>query len=170
MIKMKRFVLLALILYAIFNPKTIFAPSTSIAMAKEVVADPRIEKLDGFLRNYNSPLAGHADNFIRTADTYHLDWRLLPAIAGAESTFARFTPSCAGNNPFGWTSTSSPCGFWRFESLDDAIKFVGEKIGTKTSYAEFQRSGKIEELAFTYNPSGQEVWVNKVNYFMEELK
>lgn len=166
---MRRFVLLTLIVYAIFNPETIHAPSSPNVMAKEVVSDPRIEKLERFLRKYNSPLAGHANNFIRTADTYHLDWRLLPAISGAESTFARHTPYCASYNPFGWTSTTSPCGYWRFDSFDDAIRFVGQKIATHSPYSNFQRSGSIKELAIPYN-GGNPDWIKNVNSFMIELQ
>ena len=167
---MKKFILLALIIYAIFNPETIQAPTTSTVMAQEVVADPRIEKLEQFLRKYNSPLANSVDSFISVADSYNIDWRILPAISGAESTFARHTPSCAGFNPFGWSSSTSPCGFWRFESYDEAIRTVGTKISTGSAYSKYQRSGKIEDLALSYNPSGQEAWIDKVSYFMEELK
>ena len=166
---MKRFVLLTLILYAIFNPKTIQAPVAPQVLADTVAVDLRAEKLTKFLKERNSPLVGNVRDFIRTADDFDLDWRLLPAISAVESGMGQHTPSCARYNPFGWTSTTSPCGYWRFDSFDEAIRFVGGKIATKTAYSKFQRTGRVEELALAYNPGGWEEWTAKVNYFMELL-
>lgn len=131
--------------------------------------DPRKAKLYNFFAHYNAPVGLNIDDFLETADKYNLDYRLLPAIAGSESTFGRHTPSCADFNPFGWTSTTSPCGFWRFATFGEAIRFVGEKIATGTYYTTYQRTGKISDLAISYNPGGTEEWTYKVTRFMEEI-
>ena len=134
----------------------------------EAKEDERIKKVQVFLEKYNSPMAGSAHTFIEVADKYKMDYRLLPSIAGTESTFGKKTPSCAKFNAFGWTSTTSPCGFYRFTSFDDAIRLVGEKIATKNYYAKFRVSGKVEDLSIPYN-NGSKDWVFSVKFFMNKI-
>lgn len=62
--------------------------------------DKRAEVLQGYLAKYNSPMKYQAQDFIDAADAYGLDWKLLPAIAGVESTFGKFIPG--GYNAWGW--------------------------------------------------------------------
>ncbi len=164
---MRKISLILLIIYAIFIPKT---KNTPQVLVSSNYVDSRPEKLTKFFEVYNPDLVGNVSDFIRVADRFNLDWRLLPAISGSESTFGKHTPSCANYNIFGWTSTSSPCGFWRFESYSDAINLVGEKIATKNAYSSFQRTGELKELAFTYNPGGTEAWIEKVEFFMNKLE
>lgn len=69
--------------------------------------DKRAEILQGYLSKYNSPMQYQAQDFIDAADTYNLDWKLLPAIAGVESTFGKFIPggyerSSTSYNAWGW--------------------------------------------------------------------
>lgn len=144
------------------------APDSPEVMAIEVKVDSRVEKLQNFFEKYGSPLAKNSKTFIEVADKYNLDWSLLPAIAGAESTFGKYVPSCADYNPFGWTSTTSPCGFWRFGNYDEAIRYVGEKITTKNAYSEFRNTREVKDLSIPYN-GGNKEWVKNVEIFMEEL-
>lgn len=167
---MKKYIIIILAAYAIFNPKIVMAPIAPEVMAAPIKVDNRITILKNFLEKYNSNLSSNTETFIKVADDNNLDYRLLPSIAGAESTFGKFTPSCASYNPFGWTSTTSPCSFWRFSSFDEAITTVGKKIGTSKTYSLYQRTGKITDLANTYNPGGADEWIKKINYFMEEIK
>ena len=146
------------------------AKDTPKSVDTQVKVDPRKEKLYNFFAHYNALVGINIDEFIETADRYNLDYRLLPAIAGSESTFGRYTPSCADFNPFGWTSTTSPCHFWRFKSFSEAIGFVGEKISTNPSYSKYQKTGRIEDLAISYNPGGTEEWTKKVTGFMREIE
>src|SRR3990167_7817231 len=76
-------------------------PERPRAVQEEDEADPREERLEAFLESYHSPLAEHSGFLIRIADTYGLDYRLLPSIAGAESTFCKFIPDYS-YNCFGW--------------------------------------------------------------------
>lgn len=129
----------------IISPVPEFRPSPK--PSPEILLDPRIEIVKQFLNQYNSELANYANVFVEVADENNIDYRILPSIAMVESTGGKFTPSCAGYNPFGWTSTSSPCGYWRFDSFDEAIRHVGSKIGSGKTYTQFQQSGNISELA-----------------------
>lgn len=136
---------------------------------QENKTDPRIEKLDRYFASVRSPLWLSAGVFIDTADKYSLDWRILPAIAMVESTGGKFVPGCAPFNPFGWSSSSSPCGYWRFNSFDEAITFVGRGIGRGRTYIKFQQDKKLLSLAEIYNPNPLD-WNSKVRYFMEQIK
>jgi len=50
-----------------------------------VTIDPRILAMYQFLSDHGSPLAPYASTFIREADKYGLDWRLVASISGIES-------------------------------------------------------------------------------------
>jgi hypothetical protein len=132
--------------------------------------DQRADQLKRFFLKHNSPLADHSETFIEVADLYQIDWTLLPAIASQESGFGKRTPSCALYNPFGWTSTTSPCGFYRFESFDDAIRHVAQKINNLSCYARFRETGDLFELAKKYNSVSTNEWIKKISFFQEKIK
>ena len=140
--------------------------SHSIEVEKK---DDRIEKLSKFFRSYNSELAGESATFVKVSDEYSIDWRTLPSIAMVESTGGKNTPSCARFNPFGWSSRTSPCGFYRFQSYRESIEHVAQKIGTGKTYSAFQSTGEISELAKKYNPGEADDWTWKVNYFIKKI-
>lgn len=145
------------------------AETISIVEAKTIEKeDERITKLVFFFKSYNSELEKSAKTFVEVADKYKIDYRILPAIAGTESTFGKKTPSCATFNSYGWTSTTSPCGFYRFKSHDDAIVFIGSKIATKNCYRKFMDTGRVEDLAVSYN-NGSQTWINSVKFFMNKI-
>ena len=52
-------------------------------------SDGRSKVIESFFKKYNSVLMKYSDNFIQVADKYHLEWRLLPAIAMQESNGAK---------------------------------------------------------------------------------
>jgi hypothetical protein len=135
---------------------------------REIQRQKEITAVKAFFAKYHSPLEASAKEFVDAAYVYGIDYRILPAIAGAESTFGKFTPTCAEYNPFGYTSTTSPCHFYRFKNYSEAIWKVAETIGSNKTYAHFQESGSITELAENYN-NGEPAWINTINYFINEL-
>src|SRR3989338_10148217 len=62
-------------------------------------ADERTRILADYFAKYNSPFEYHAQDFIDAADEYDVDWKLVPSIAGVESTFGKRT---YGYNAWGW--------------------------------------------------------------------
>src|ERR1700694_4821648 len=58
--------------------------ATPIVIVQE---DKRVEILKQFFSKKDSPLANYSKFFIETADKYGLDWTLMPAISGMESSF-----------------------------------------------------------------------------------
>jgi hypothetical protein len=123
--------------------------------------DPRASQMNKVLVKYNSPLAGHEDKLIEIAEKYDLDWTLMAAIAGTESSFARRMPAnCI--NPYGWGiyGANRLC----FNSLDQAIEEVGRGLGTKYN------TNSIETIARTYNTVSTQGWITHTRYFMNKIK
>ena len=100
--------------------------SASSATLKSAAGDPgydyRVENLRNFLEKYDSPLAPYAQDFVMYADTNGLDYRLVPAISGVESTFGKFIP-VNSFNAYGWAN-----GHYSFTSWEDSIAHVSETL------------------------------------------
>ena len=78
--------------------------SQSIVVAMNA-SDMRATALERVFEKYHSPLAGYADSYVSIADKYEIDWKLLPAIAGLESSFGK--AQLAGSyNSYGWARIS----------------------------------------------------------------
>jgi hypothetical protein len=134
------------------------------------IPDNRIKTLQSFFNRYSSPLSSNAIDFIEASDLYDIDYRLLPAIAGVESTFGKFTPSCAFYNSFGWSSPNSSCNFYPFQSYKESIYTVARGISRDRAYIKWQTSKEISLLAKVYCPVSTDKWVSDVIYFMDKIK
>lgn len=130
----------------------------------ELNRDTRAAKLQSFLTSHNSPLASAADVFVREADEHNLDWRLVTAIAGTESTFGKHIPQ-GSFNAWGWgipTGTQSGIGFKNWEH---GITTVSE--GLAKNY--FGRGAKtIYDVGRIYAANGIS-WGNHVLFFMNKI-
>ncbi len=88
--------------------------------------DGRAAALRKYLRDQGSPLTPYAELIVKEADTYKLDWRLVPAISGIESRFCRITPVDT-NNCWGWRG--GPGGTWqKFEDYGVGIKVLTSRL------------------------------------------
>ena len=58
-----------------------------IITQEEVIRKEKAEKIDTLLEKYKSPLVGYGMKFVTEAEKHDIDWRLLVAISGRESTF-----------------------------------------------------------------------------------
>lgn len=126
-----------------------------------VPPDTRADDLRAFLESYDSPLAPHAEHFVAVADEYSLDWRLLPAIAGAESTFGKRVPY-KSYNPFGWGN-----GRIYFSSWEEGIEVVARTLYIKYSHSG-QRNLDLHQLGDIYAESPR--WPKSVDFFMQKLE
>lgn len=143
------------------------SPTPSPEIEKSVVvSDPREDSLKAYLLSKKSPLADFATHFVRTADTWGLDYTLLPAIAGVESGFETMG-NTTDHNPFGYMCSGRPC---RFVSFDEAIARVGRSLGEGRAYASFRSTHSVLELAKKYNYVSPEDWSGKVGYFQKQIK
>lgn len=135
----------------------------SSAMLKNTLTeeekDCRVEKLRAFLESYNSPLAKYAEDFVKIADQHGLDWRLIPAITGVESTFGRQIPY-RSFNAYGWVN-----GEYRFDSWEQSIEIVAKTL--KEKYLDRGLETPVE-IGPVYAPPSP-AWGIKVNAFMEKI-
>lgn len=123
----------------------------------------RKENLKKFFEKYNSPLIDSVDVFLEVADMYEIDYRLIPAISGVESTFCKNiiegTYNCYGWGIYGDNVIS-------FENYDDGVRKVAK--GLKEGYM-LKGATTVESIAPIYNPNTPSQWGGKVRFFMNQI-
>ena len=130
-------------------------------LANAVEPDLRAFQMRAVLTKYNSPMVGLENSLIDTAEQYDLDWTILAAIAGTESSFGKHMPyQCI--NPYGWGiyGDHKLC----FESFEAAI--VGVAKGLSGKY----NTTSLETIARTYNTVSTEAWTAHTRFFMNKIK
>jgi hypothetical protein len=126
--------------------------------------EERIKSLTIFFEEQRSPLVENADTFVDVADKYHLDYRLLPAIACMESSCGkRLIPESF--NPFGWGIYGRNVIY--FKSFDEAIEVVGRELSEKYITKGLNTP---EKIAPVYTPPNPVNWKNGVNFFISKIK
>ena len=136
--------------------------STFVFAARAVRAeefDYRVAVLKNFLAEHNSPLTDYAGEFVASADKYGLDWRLVPAITGVESTFGKRIPENSFN-AYGWAN-----GDYQFDSWENSIDTVSMTL--KTKYID-KGAPTIAKIGRRYAPPS-ETWAGKVKYFVAKI-
>ena len=159
-------ILISLIVWALIN-----APASRGQTLNEVVSssaqlaeneaafDNRSQILEEYLEKYNSPLAEYASEFVEAADAYGLDWRLLVAITGVESTYGKFIPKNS-YNAYGWAN-----GAYYFESWPDSIWHVSQAL--KEKYVD-QGANTVDKIGRIYAPPSP-FWAGKVKRLMAKI-
>lgn len=135
------------------------AASSAMLEKPDVQVDKRVIKLEKFLESYDSPLAEYADKFVEAADKYGLDWKLVPAITGVESTFGKQIPANS-YNAYGWAN-----GAFYFESWEQSIDLVSKTLKEKYIDRGLDTPYKMGPI---YAPPSK-AWAWKVIYFMNKL-
>jgi len=144
-----------------FSPLAVAGSSATLKDSIALAAnDPRVEKLTAFLAQYHSPLTEYAAQFVQAADRYQLDWRLVPAITGVESTFGKRIP-VGSYNAYGWSN-----GQYRFQSWEQSIDYVSRYL--KEKYLD--RGLKTpQQIGPVYAPPSA-TWGARVAYFMKQIE
>ena len=93
-----------------------------------------------FFKEKHCPVEAYSGVFVREADTYGLDWRLLPSLSIVESSGGKHA---RGNNVFGWAN-----GKTRFDSISEAIHQVATALALGKPYRGKDLDGKL----LAYNP------------------
>lgn len=154
--------------YSVPNP-TVLSTEASISSSQpeasvsvQPVSENELRRLalQEYLESYNSPMSDNSVDFIDTANIHGLDWKLLPSIAGVESTFGRHVPANS-YNPFGWAN-----GAKKFQSWKEAISTVGE--GIERIYTSRGRTTPALMQPVYAPPS--KTWASKVEFFMQKLE
>lgn len=135
------------------------------AVPDEIVAkqfDPRAQILADYFASYNSPLQYQAQDFIDASDTYNVDWKLVPAIAGVESTFGKHIPNGTYNG-WGWGVYGNQA--LGFKSWRDGIFTVTE--GLRKNYID---KGLTTPYTMNRVYAVSPAWGWKVSFFMNDLE
>lgn len=145
------------------NPYAVENIPSSSATLKRILSpyvfDERVITLRNYLESQNSPLSKYSYTFIRVADTYDLDWRLVPAITGVESTFGKRIPY-KSYNAYGWNS-----GNYYFDSWEHSIDHVSKYL--KENYINDGLT-TVDQIAKRYAASPDWSW--KVKYFQNKIE
>lgn len=128
-------------------------------------SDSRPVIVDNFLSRHRSPMSGMGTVFIREADKYNLDYRLLPAIAFQESTLGKNIPR-GSHNAFGWAIYTGANSGAKFNDWEHAIEVVAR--GLKAKYID-QGLTTTETIMSRYTPDSDGSWAFGVNFAIEEM-
>jgi hypothetical protein len=169
---MKNIILLAIAAAIILIPQNAYAQESSASSAStklpktiQLGVDSRVKILTSFLKQYDSPLVPYAADFVETADKYNLDWRLVAAISGVESTFGKEIPSNS-YNAWGWGVYGD--NVIRFKSWNDGIEIVSQ--GLREKYMDQWGGDNIYEIGAMYAASPAwaghvELWLGRIQEF-----
>ena len=140
----------------------IYALFASLIMPIRVKAyDERETKMNVILVKYHSPMAGLEPALIKLAEEKGLDWTLLAAIAGTESSFGKRMPhECL--NPYGWGiyGDNKLC----YGSFIDAASAVATGLSTRYN------TTSLETIARTYNTVSTDGWLSHTRFFINKIK
>lgn len=139
-------------------------PRTQYANTDFLGVDVRVEAVERFLKNNNSPLTPFARYIVASSQENELDWRLLPAIAMQESNLCKKVPkgshNCWGYGIYG----GRVLGFSNFPEAIDAVarglskNYTGRGLVTP------------EEIMTRYTPNNTNNWASGVQFFMDQMK
>lgn len=121
--------------------------------------DPRAKALKKVFEKYNSPLAEVAYAYVKYADVYNIDWKLLPAISGLESSYGiHLMPG--SHNAYGWGG-----GRIYFDSWEEGIETISRSL--RTRYYD-RGADTVETIGPIYAEST--TWVPRVNFIMNQFE
>lgn len=163
---------LSLIVISFLIPQKVSADSLAsgssaninrIAITQSNGNDYRVKILHDYLAKENSPLATYAAEFVSTADKYNLDWRLVAAISGVESTFGKEIPADS-YNAWGWGVYGD--NVIRFSSWKDGIDTISQ--GLRDRYINQWGGKDIYQIGSMYAASP--AWAGHVVYYMDNIQ
>jgi len=171
----KKFLIFAvsLFLLAFFQKQNFEVRATDVApnqVSDEIVArklDPEAQVLAKYLAEADSPLQFHAQDFVDAARIYGLDWKMLPAIAGVESTFGKNIPggyerSSTSYNAWGWGVYGNQAIY--FDSWRTAIFTIASALREN-----YLNKGLTDPYSINKIYAASPTWGGKVSYFMNDL-
>ncbi len=147
-----------------FFVKVVVAEDNSSSDTKSQISSKKLDQkakiLADYLAQYDSPLQYNAQDFIDAANTYSLDWKMVAAISGVESTFGKQIPG--GYNGWGWGVYGNQAIF--FNSWKEAIYTISK--GLKENYID---KGLTEPYSINKVYAASPYWGKRVTYFMNDL-
>lgn len=128
--------------------------------------DARAPIVAKFLERHGSPMKPYdyyGKRLVEIADTYNLDFRLLPAIAMRESNLCKNTRADAPHNCLGF-------GIYAESSLDFDSYEAGFERAAKELRAYYVDGGRITVEQVGQKYASSKTWADGVNQFMAEMR
>jgi len=119
------------------------AHASVVPESLRAVEDQRHAKLETFFQSFGCPAPYHVKEYLGAADTYAIDYRLLPAISVLESTCGIYQVE---NNRWGWASAGK--GFASFRA---GLEYIAHQLANGRYY----KNKTLEEKVHMYNPRPQ---------------
>ncbi|MDO8551115.1 MAG: hypothetical protein Q7S03_00320 [bacterium] len=166
LVKTASLVTFMVISFCILSSSKTYAQSIKTAYPSSALQQPvlepdnRVEKLRTFLEKRKSPLSPYSEEFIKAADEQGIDWRLVPAITGIESSFGLRMPY-RSYNAYGWNN-----GVYKFSSWEDSIQHVSKVL--RKRYID-RGATDVWKISRIYAPPSK-IWAKNVNYFMAQIE
>jgi hypothetical protein len=117
--------------------------------------DARIARLEKFFRIYHCPAPQQVSEYLRAADGFGLDYRLLPAVSIRETLCGRTEKQ--PHNPWGYHQESFP-------STEIGIYFLAHRL----TQHPFYKGKTLQDKLFTYNP--RPAYPEEVKRIMEQIE
>src|SRR5262249_24535266 len=111
---------------AISSVTTVSSADTKPAIRPYIRPDQRIVRLENFFRAHHCPAPFLTSEYVEAADTYSIDYRLLPAVSLRESTCGLYARL---NNRWGWNSAKSG-----FITLAHGIQHIAHELALGKYY------------------------------------
>ena len=128
---------------ALFCISALALGESAFANVATKTQDERRERLEAFFQSFGCPSPHYVDEYVGAADTYAIDYRLLPAISVLESTCGIYQRS---NNRWGWDSARR--GFASFRS---GLEYIAGQL----AHGRYYKNKTLEEKVRMYNPNPQ---------------
>lgn len=141
-------------------------PATFDLVTAITTGDARGVLLERFLSRSRSPMVGLGEYYVKIADKYSLDYRLLPSIAQKESGLGRVIP-VGSYNAWGWAVFTGQNSGAAFDSWEHAIETVAK--GIKKDYVD-RGLKSVEEIMSRYTPSSDGSWAQDVSFTMDQIE
>jgi hypothetical protein len=122
-------------------PAEIAANRVNEIAPQSLQADPRFMRLEKFFNYYRCDAPHHTSDYLRAADAYGLDYRLLPAISIRETSCGK--GASQENNFWGFHP-----GHQSFPSIAAGIDFLADRVMRHPAY----KGKSLRDKLFTYNP------------------
>jgi hypothetical protein len=106
-----------------------------------VFRDTRYDRLESFFQSFGCPAPHYVNEYVGAADSYAIDYRLLPAISVLESTCGLYQRL---NNRWGWDSARKG-----FSSFRAGLQYIARQL----SEGRFYKNKSLDEKVRMYNPN-----------------
>ncbi len=139
----------------ISNTEEVTGESTDSAEDME-----KAQRLDAYFSKRDMPLEGYGIEFVRSANKYNVDWRLVAAIGVRESSGGKHMMN---NNPFGWGSAKI-----EFDDFSEAIDVVSSNLGGfNPNTSRYYKGTDTKKKLWYYNGTVMRTYPAEVMSIME---